>query len=292
MNSILGYITWTVSPVAFSLGSLQVRWYGILLALGFVLAYITLQQVWKLEKLNPKTLDKFAIWTIVWCVVGLRLCHCLVYDNDYYLTSEHWKEIFLPIDADGHFIGYAGLASHGGAIAMLLWLIYFCYTRKMNFFWLIDRLCLVIPIAAAFVRCGNLMNHEIVGSITQVPWAFDFTDGGVGIAGTYRHPAQLYESLVYLTLFISLVVYFFKFAKGNVPPGRIAGAMLTTIFVARFLIEFVKEDQVAKEAGMSINIGQQLSIPFVLLGVGLLVYSFIKKDQIPHYVEKNVSTKK
>lgn len=292
MNTLLGLVEWTVNPIAFSIGNLQVRWYGILLAIGFVLAYITLQNIWKKEDISQKLLDKFAIWTIVWCVVGLRLCHCLVYDTDYYLTMAHWHEIFLPIDAQGHFIGYAGLASHGGAIAMLLWVIYFCYTRKMNFFWLLDRLCIAIPIAAAFVRCGNLMNHEIVGSITDASWAFNFTRGGMGVEGTYRHPAQLYESLVYLTLFAALTVYYFKFSKGNIAPGRTSGIMLTTIFVARFLIEFVKEDQVLKEEGMTINIGQQLSIPFILIGVGLIVYSIIKKDQIPHFVEKEATKNK
>ncbi|MCQ2263197.1 MAG: prolipoprotein diacylglyceryl transferase [Bacteroidales bacterium] len=298
MSTLLGYITWNVSPVAFSLGSLEVRWYGILLAIGFVLAYTTLQQIFKKENISQQTLDKFAIWTIVWCVVGLRLCHCLIYDGDYYLTSEHWKEIFLPIDETGKFIGYAGLASHGGALAMLLWVIYFCYTRKMNFFWLLDRLCIAIPIAAAFVRCGNLMNHEIVGSVTDVAWAFDFThcsedytligDKLIHIS-RLRHPAQLYEALVYISLFAALVVYYFKFSKGKIAPGRTSGIMVTTIFVARFLIEFVKADQVAKEASMTINYGQQLSIPFILIGIGLIVYSFVQKDKIPQYVESQPS---
>lgn len=286
MNTFLGFITWDVSPIAIKMGSFEIRWYGILLAVGFVLAYITLQQIWKKENVSQKLLDCFAIWTILWCVIGLRLCHCLVYDTNYYLTAAHWHEIFLPVDANWKFIGYQGLASHGGAIAMLCWVIYFCYTRKMNFFWLLDRMCIAIPIAAAFVRCGNLMNHEIVGSVTNVPWAFNFVYGGFGVEGTFRHPAQLYESLVYLTLFIVLVIYYFKFSKGNIAPGRTSGIMLTTIFVARFLIEFVKADQVAKESDMVLNIGQLLSLPLILLGVGLIIYSIIKKDNIPHYVEK------
>ena len=286
MTNFLGTVTWNVDPVAISIGSLQVRWYGILLATGFVLAYITLQRLWKNENVSQKLLDRFAIWTILWCVIGLRLCECLVYRPDYYLTAPHWHEIFLPVDENWKFIGFMGLASHGGAIAMLCWVIYFCYTRKMNFFWILDRMCIAIPIAAAFVRCGNLMNHEIVGCITTVPWAFDFTKGEYGVPGTFRHPTQIYESLVYLSLFIGLVIYYFKFSKGNIAPGRTSGIMITTIFVARFLIEFVKADQVEKEAGMALNIGQLLSIPLILLGVGLIVYSIINKDNIPHYVEK------
>ena len=286
MNTFLGTITWKVSPIALKMGSFEMRWYGILLAIGFVLAYITLQQIWKKENVSQKLLDRFAIWTIIWCVIGLRLCHCLVYDTEYYVTAAHWHEIFLPVDENWNFIGFQGLASHGGALAMLLWTIYFCYTRKMNFFWLLDRMCIAIPIAAAFVRCGNLMNHEIVGSITTVPWAFNFTHGGMGVEGTFRHPAQLYESMVYLTLFIGLVIYYFKFSKGNISPGRTSGIMITTIFIARFLIEFVKADQVAKEDGMMLNFGQILSIPLILLGIALIVYSIVKKDDIPHYVEK------
>ena len=146
-------------------------------------------------------------------------------------------------------------------------------------------------IAAAFVRLGNLMNHEIVGSITNVPWAFDFMLAE-DPAGTFRHPSQLYESLVYLTLFIILMIYYFKFAKGNVPPGRTSGIMITTIFASRFFIEFLKADQVAKEADMALNIGQKLSIPLTLLGIGLLIYSIVKKEKIPHYVEPQAPKKK
>ena len=150
---------------------------------------------------------------------------------------------------------------------------------------------MTVPIAAAFVRLGNLMNHEIVGSITNVPWAFDFMLAE-DPAGTFRHPSQLYESLVYLTLFIILMIYYFKFAKGNVPPGRTSGIMITTIFASRFFIEFLKADQVAKEADMALNIGQKLSIPLTLLGIGLLIYSIVKKEKTPHYVEPEAPKKK
>lgn len=292
MNTLLGFITWNVDPVAFSLGSVEVRWYGILLAVGFVIAYYTLQKIFQKENLSQKLLDKFAIWTIVWCIVGLRLGHFLFYEPEFLIR--HPLQVFLPVDENWKFIGYQGLASHGAAIAMLIWLIYFSWKHKMNFCWLIDRLCIAIPIAAAFVRLGNLMNHEIVGCASDVAWAFDFThcsddymilNGKLTHVPTPRHPSQLYESLVYLSLYLSLIVYYFKFAKGKIAPGRAAGIMITTIFVARFFIEFLKADQVAKEATMTLNIGQQLSIPLVAIGIGLLIYSFVKKDQIPQYVE-------
>ena len=295
--NLLAFITWTVNPVAFSIGNMEIRWYGILLALGFVLAYMTLQQIFKKEEVPQKTLDTFSIWTIVWCIVGLRLGHFLFYEPEYLVA--HPLQVLLPVDEEWHFIGYQGLASHGGAIAMILWLVYFAYTRKLNFFWLIDRLVIAIPIAAAFVRLGNLMNHEIIGSVTTVPWAFNFIYGGYdsdgsSIAGTFRHPSQLYESIVYLLLFIGLTVYYFRFAKGKIPPGRATGILLIVIFTARFFIEFLKADQVAKEATMMLNIGQKLSIPLILLGIAFLVYSFVKRDKIPVYdgPKENTTDKK
>ena len=289
MNSILAFVTWSVDPVAFSIGSLQVRWYGILLATGFILAYLALQKIFRKENLSQKLLDHFVIWTIVWTIVGLRLGHFLFYEPEYLIA--HPLQVLLPVDEQWHFIGYQGLASHGAAIAILIWLTYYTWTRKMNFCWLLDRVAIAVPIAAAFVRLGNLMNHEIVGSITNVPWAFDFMLAE-DPAGTFRHPSQLYESLVYLTLFIILMIYYFKFAKGNVPPGRTSGIMITTIFASRFFIEFLKADQVAKEADMVLNIGQKLSIPLTLLGIGLLIYSIVKKEKIPHYVQPEAPKKK
>lgn len=270
-------ITWKVNPIAFHLGSVEVRWYGILLATGFLLAYYALQQIFKTEKLSQKLLDKISIWTIVWTIIGLRLGHFLFYEPEMFIKAP--LQILLPIDSQGNFIGYQGLASHGAVIAILLFVIYYTWRHKINVLWLMDRLAIAIPIAAAFVRCGNLMNHEIVGSITTVPWAFDFTFGGPGVAGTFRHPAQLYEASVYLLLFIGLAVYYFKFAKGKVAAGRTSGITLTVIFTARFIIEFFKELQGGTDNGSHLlNNGQMLSIPLILLGIGLLVYSFVKTN--------------
>lgn len=294
MNAIVNTlctVTWKVNPVAFHLGSVEVRWYGILLATGFLLAYYTLQQIFKTEKLSQKLLDKISIWTIVWTIVGLRLGHFLFYEPEMFVT--HPLQILLPFDENWNFIGYQGLASHGGVIAIISFVIYYTWRHKINFLWLLDRLAIAVPIAAAFVRCGNLMNHEIVGSLTTVPWAFDFTMGGMGVAGTFRHPAQLYESAVYFLLFIGLVVYYFKFAKGKVAAGRTSGITLTVIFIARFVIEFFKEVQVSAEMGHVLNNGQKLSIPLVLLGLGLLIYSFVKTNypECP-YKEEPVEEKK
>lgn len=272
-TSTLLTVTWKVNPVAIHLGSLEIRWYGILLATGFLLAYFTFQQIFKVENVSQKLLDKISIWTIIWTIVGLRLGHFLFYEPEMFITNP--MEIFLPFH-DGKFVGYQGLASHGAVIAILLFIIYYTWRHKINIFWLLDRLGIAIPIAAAFVRIGNLMNHEIVGSITDVPWAFDFIYGGLGITGTLRHPAQLYESLVYLLVFLGLVIYYFKFAKGKVAAGRTSGITLFVIFTARFIIENFKEVQVASEVGHALNNGQILSIPILLIGLGLLIYSFVK----------------
>ena len=236
-------------------------------------------------------MDKISIWTIVWTIIGLRLGHFLFYEPEMFVKAP--LQILLPIDSQGNFIGYQGLASHGAVIAIILFVIYYTWRHKINVLWLMDRLAIAIPIAAAFVRCGNLMNHEIVGSITTVPWAFDFTMGGPGVAGTLRHPAQLYESVVYFLLFIGLITYYFKFAKGKVAAGRMAGTTLTVIFIARFIIEFFKEVQVESEIGHVLNNGQWLSIPIILLGIGLLIYSFVKTNypECP-YKEEPVEEKK
>ena len=274
----LALIEWTVSPVAFSIGPLAVRWYGILLATGFFLAYLTLKQIFTKENLSMELLDKLSVWTIIWTVIGLRLGHFLFYEPEFLI--QHPLQVILPFDENWNFTGFAGLASHGGTIAIILFLIYFARKHKLNILWLIDRLAVCIPIAAAFVRVGNLMNHEIVGSITDVAWAFNFTQGGRGVAGTWRHPAQLYESFVYLSLYFGLVFYYFKIARSKVPAGRTTGILLTVIFSARFIIEFFKEVQVDKETGMMFNIGQWLSVPFILIGLGLLIYSFRKPKTV------------
>ena len=283
MDSTLALVNWTVDPIMFSLGSLQVRWYGVLLASGFYLAYLTLQRVFKYENLSQKLLDKLSLWTIIWTLVGLRLGHFLFYEPEDIIQNP--LQVLLPIDANWNFVGYQGLASHGAVISLIIFLSYFAWKHKMNPLWLLDRLCIVVPIAVAFVRLGNLMNHEIVGSITNVSWAFNFTHGGPGVAGTWRHPAQIYESSVYFLLFCFMILYYFKITKGKIAAGRTTGILLFVIFTARFIIEYFKEVQVAKETGMSLLIGQWLSIPFILIGLGLIIYSVIKKDQIPQYIE-------
>ena len=293
MSITLATITWTVSPVAFSIGSLSVRWYGILLATGFFLSYFTLSKIFKRENISQPLLDKFSIWTIIWTIIGLRLAHFLFYEPEYFKTAP-WQ-ILLPFDENWHFTGFQGLASHGAVIAIILFVCYFAWKHKINLFWLIDRLAITIPIAAGLVRLGNLMNHEIVGSITTVSWAFNFTlgdpirsaDGQIieYVAGTFRHPAQIYEAVVYLLLFLGLVLYYFKFSKSKLPPGLTTGILLFVIFTARFIIEFFKAVQVPNELNMTLDIGQKLSIPFIVIGLSLIIYASINRKKCPIYIE-------
>jgi prolipoprotein diacylglyceryl transferase len=276
---MLNYITWDVDPIIFQIGSVRVGWYGLLLATGFLLAGMVFYKIAKNEKANMALIDKFVIFTMLWTVVGLRIGHCLFYEWGYY--KDHLLEIIIPFTQTPNgweFIGYQGLASHGGTIAIILYVLIFSIRHKVSLVWLLDRLSIAIPVAAAFVRIGNLMNSEIIGTVTTVPWGFIFMHlQGTSECCEPRHPSQLYEALVYFSLFAYQMWYYFKKTKGHIPAGRSVGTLLVVIFTARFFIEFIKANQVGFEENMALNMGQILSIPFVLLGIGFLYYSFAKK---------------
>ena len=276
---ILDYITWNADPIIFKMGAVRVGWYGLLLAGGFLIAYTIFQKIGKKEKVNEALLDKFAIFTILWTIVGLRLGHCFFYDWAYF--QHHILEIFIPFveTANGwEFTGFSGLASHGGTLAIILFVLYFSKRHKMSLLWLLDRLAIAIPVAAAFVRCGNLMNSEIIGTVTTMPWGFVFMQlEGSNECCEPRHPSQLYEAMVYFSLFAYQMWYYFKKTKGNIPAGRSVGTLLVVIFTSRFFIEFIKENQSVFEDNMVLDMGQWLSIPFILLGIAFLYYSFAKK---------------
>ncbi len=263
------YIIWDVNPVLLALGSLEIRWYGLLLAGGFFLSYLTLGKIFKKEGLSQEFLDKFAFSTVIWTVVGLRLGHVLFYEPEYYFARP--LEILM--------VWQGGLASHGAVIGIISFVLYFTYKNKIPVLWLFDRLAAVIPIAAGLVRIGNLMNSEIYGTPTDLPWAFVFVRDDM----LPRHPSQIYEALVYLSLFV-FFLWYYKKLEGKIPAGRFTGIILAVIFTARFFIEFVKDVQVDFEANMMLNMGQWLSIPFMIIGAALWIYSY-KKKEIPSYSE-------
>lgn len=261
-------IHWSADPVIFHIGSFGLRWYSLLFAVGFISAYFILLKMFRRESVDTSYLDKLTIYCFIALLVGLRFGHCIFYEWSYY--KDHLLEIVLPWNLEtGEFTGYQGLASHGGAIGILLGLWLYCYKTKINPVWILDRLVIVIPLVGACVRCGNLMNSEIYGVETTLPWGFIYERNHETVP---KHPTQLYEALSYLIIFASLLIYYVR-KKGKIRPGMSFGIFLTALFGIRFLIEFIKQDQVAFEQGMTLNMGQLLSIPFILAGIVFIVLS-------------------
>ncbi|MBI9054614.1 MAG: prolipoprotein diacylglyceryl transferase [Bacteroidales bacterium] len=256
---LLNYINWDINPEIFGFWGLSIRYYGLLFAASFFFGYLIMQKIFKQEGLTIELLDKLTIYMALGTVLGARLGHCLFYQPDYYL-SHPWEIIK---------IWHGGLASHGAAIGILISLYYFSKKNKKPYLWIIDRIAIVVALAGFFIRMGNLMNSEIYGNVTTLPWGFVFLRDGQTLP---KHPTQIYEALSYLTIFVLLYSIYRK--KGiQVKPGLLVGLFFSLLFTVRFFVEFIKEDQVRFEQGMSLNMGQWLSIPLVLLGLFLLYRS-------------------
>ena len=270
---MLSFISWNPDPVIIDLGFYSLRWYSLLFALGFVVSYIILKDHFKKAGLGEEMLEKLTIYVVLATIIGARLGHCLFYDWAYY--SEHLLEIFLPFrfQPEFEFTGFRGLASHGGILGIVVAVLLYSRKYKIKAFWVFDKLSLVGALAGAFIRFGNLMNSEIVGKPADVPWAFVFER----LDSVPRHPGQLYEALSYLFIFCIL---FYLSRNNKREPGFIFGLFFTLLFSARFIIEFFKADQSAFEAGMVLNMGQLLSIPFILFGITLC---FLKRHKTTEY---------
>lgn len=262
---MLNQVIWNPDPVAFSLFGYDVRWYGLCWALAFLSGYLIMAWLYKNQKIGKDKFDPLFLYIFLGVLVGARLGHCLFYEPGYWLT--HPLEMILPIKKDAmgswHIVGYEGLASHGGVLGMMaaIWL----YSRryKVNIMRVLDNMGVLAPLSAAFVRLGNLMNSEIVGNATDVPWGFVFQHNGEDFA---RHPAQLYEALFYASLFI-VIALIYKRMRHTVGKAFFFGLCLTSIFTFRFLVEFLKENQETFENGMFLNMGQLLSLPLIIIGV-------------------------
>jgi phosphatidylglycerol---prolipoprotein diacylglyceryl transferase len=255
-------IVWNFDPQVIPGSSIPVRWYGIMFALAFVSAYLIMQKIFKKEGLSVKMLDDLTLYIGVGTVLGARIGHCLFYEPEIYLAD--------PIRILKIWEG--GLASHGAAIGILLALWLFTYKQKQSFIGLLDKLAVVIPLSGAFIRMGNLANSEIYGKVTTLPWGFKFVQSlDLAHRFEFHHPTQIYEALAYLLITILL---WYLYRRTNRPkPGYLFGLFLVLLFAIRFLIEFVKEPQVAFEQEMMLNMGQWLSIPFILAGVIIMVWS-------------------
>ena len=268
------FIHWHVNPVLFHIGSLGVRYYSLLFVAGFVIGWYIFRWFMRREGVDEKVLDPLLYTLLIATIVGARLGHCIFYQPDYYFGSwQGFLEIFMPWKG--------GLASHGGAIALVLAMWWYSnkYGKDNNFdfLWVMDRLCITVAFAGCLIRCGNLFNSEIYGDVTNLPWGFIFDLRG---ETEPKHPTQIYEALSYLILGLAMLhIYYHNLDK--VHRGFFFGFFLVGCFGMRFLIEFIKEPQVDFENQMlstiGLNQGQLLSIPFIIAGIALLVLAAVKK---------------
>ena len=270
-------INWNPNPELFNLfGSLPIRYYGLLWVVGIALAYVIVHRQYRDRKIDEKTFEPLFFYCFFGILIGARLGHCLFYQPDYYLN--HFWEMILPVkflpDGGWKWTGYEGLASHGGTLGLIIALWMYCRKTKMHYMDVLDMIAVATPITACFIRLANLMNSEIIGQPTDVPWAFVFER----VDMLPRHPAQLYEAIAYFIFFLGMV-YLYKRGqqkreKASLPyhRGFFFGLCLTEIFVFRFFIEFLKENQVNFEDSMTLNMGQWLSIPFVIIGVYFMCF--------------------
>lgn len=288
MNYLFNYIQWSPQLEALSLGPFSIRWYSLCWLIGLALAYFIVRKLfyeqdiairkkrvkgkWEEENL----FEPLFIYCFLGILIGARLGHCLFYQPDYFLSSgKHFIEMLLPIhylpDGGWKFTGYEGLASHGGTIGIMIALWLYAKWSKLPILTIIDNICIATPVTACFIRLGNLMNSEIIGKVTDVPWAFIFER----VDMQPRHPGQLYEAIAY-AIFFFIGWYFYKKKPERVGTGFFFGLCLILIFTFRFFIEYTKDIQEEFEAGMLLNMGQILSIPFVVFGIWLIVRSFKK----------------
>ena len=267
---MLDFIYWNADPVLLSLGPLSVRWYGLAFAIGFFIGYKIVERMFRHEGAPEKWLGILLAFLIVSTIIGARLGHVFFYQWDYY--KDHPIEIFK--------IWEGGLASHGGTIAIIIGLFIFSWTvSKRPASWTFDKIVVPIALVAGLIRLGNLMNSEIYGDVTEMPWGFVFLRNGEIVA---KHPTQIYEAGCYFILFAILMWMYWK-KNLEERPWLLTGIFFIGIFVPRFFIEYIKEVQVEKEYGMiqeyGINMGQLLSIPFIILGIFLIVMALSRPRQ-------------
>lgn len=264
---MLDFITWNVNPTALS-WPVDIRWYGLMFAIGFWIGFNIVARMFKREGAPESWLGILLIWVAAGTVIGARLGHVFFYEWDYY--SQHPLKILATWEG--------GLASHGGAIGVIIAVILFSvFTTKRNPLWTFDRLVVAIALVGGLIRIGNLMNSEIFGHATNLPWGFMFVrsrEWHMLYEGQAVHPTQIYEALCYFGLFALLMWMYWKKNCGE-RPGLIFGTFLIGIFLPRFCIEFIKNPQVAFEQDMVLNMGQLLSIPFVLLGTALVIWALV-----------------
>ncbi len=275
MESLL-YILWNPNLEFFHIGPFAVRWYGLCWLLGFAAAYLLVRRLYREQKIKDELFEPLFLYCFLGILIGARLGHCIFYEPDYFLTSgKGLVEMLLPIrflpDGGFKFIGYEGLASHGGTLGLMIALWLYVRKTKLSLWTVLDNIAIATGSMACLIRLGNLMNSEIIGKVTDVPWAFIFER----VDSYPRHPGQLYEAIAYAILFF-LMWWLHKKMPEKIGTGWYFGLCLSYIFTFRFFIEYTKEVQEAFEASLPIDMGQILSIPFVILGI----YCMIRKQKV------------
>ena len=279
INNLL-FIVWNPDLEAFRLGPITVRWYGLMWIIGLAIAYFVVKRLYKEQKIKDEYFDPLFIYCFLGILIGARLGHCLFYQPQEYLTSfKGFIEMLLPIhflpDGGWKLTGYAGLASHGGTLGLMIALWLYVRKTKLSIWTVLDNIAIATGTTACFIRLGNLMNSEIIGKITDVPWAFIFEK----VDAMPRHPGQLYEAIAYALLFFILWAIYKRSSQHPSPnpphpqggTGWYFGFCLTYIFTFRFIIEYTKEIQEAFEATLPLDMGQILSIPFIIIGVYCMI---------------------
>jgi phosphatidylglycerol---prolipoprotein diacylglyceryl transferase len=269
----LGVIYWNIDPEIINIFGISIRYYNLLFTGGLIVSAFFLNRLFVWEGLSVEHFGNLIIYCCIGILSGARLGHCLFYQPAYFIM--HPIEMLLPVQQQPSgwykFIGYQGLASHGGAFGLAIAIILYCHKFKQSLLATIDMIAIVAPLGAGFIRLANLMNSEILGMPSNAKWAFIFTR----VDNIPRHPAQLYEAIIYFIIFIVMLL-FFKGRRARVQDGLFLGLSLTMIFVARFIIEFIKERQVVFEYSMTLDMGQILSIPFIAAGVFFIIKGLIK----------------
>lgn len=285
---MFNFITWTVNPNLID-SFVTVRWYGIAFAVGFWIGYEIVSRMFKHEGTPESWVGSLFVYVVIGTIVGSRLGHVLFYEWDYY--SNHLTEILK--------IWEGGLASHGGAIGIIIAiLLYSKFVTHKNPLWTFDRLVVPVALVGGLIRLGNLMNHEIYGHVTDMPWGFRFVEnlgawmhGAQPIFTQPSHPTQIYEAICYFALFVLLMWLYWK-KNAEAYQGLIFGIFLTWLFSARFLIEFVKNNQETFEDNMLFNMGQLLSIPFIICGIILIIRAIKRPPEILKFPDKFAEEKK
>ncbi len=265
-------INWNPDPELFNLfGIFPLRYYGLLWGIGIVLACIIVQRQYRDRKISEDKFTPLFFYCVIGITLGARLGHCIFYDWSYF--QNHLIEMILPIrqlPGEGwKWIGYKGLASHGGTLGLIIALWLYCRKTKMHYMDVLDMIAVATPICACCIRLANLMNSEIIGKPTDMPWAFVFEQ----VDMLPRHPAQLYEAIAYFIFFLGMVYLYKKSDHGTkLHRGFFFGLCLTEIFTFRFFVEFLKENQVDFENTMTLNMGQWLSVPFIIIGIYFMLF--------------------